>query len=503
MDDGCEYKNEGLSIVVVGASGDLAKKKTYPSLYFLYRKGFVPKRSLIVGYARSKRSDEEHREGLKEALKEHGDEKELDDFLQMNIYTPGGYGDTEAMSNTISKIEKHEADQDLEKANRLFYFAVPPNVFIDTATAIKEVGMTTKGWNRVIIEKPFGKDIESFEKMSSDISKILDEEAIFRIDHFLGKEMSQNMAILRFANSTFEPLWNNKYIDSVMITMKETFGAEGRGGYFDEYGIIRDVMQNHLLQLLCLLTMEPPSKLVGDAAEVAEYVRDEKTKLLRAMRPIRGDEVVLGQYTGNGDKLGYREDETVADDSNTPTYAAVVLRICTPRWDGVPFIMRAGKALNEGKNEMRVQFKRPPAASFMFAQDIPDNELVLRFGPTEAIYMKTNIKKPGITTDLVTSELDLTYKHRFKDDYTSLPDAYTRLILDTLRGDKSSFVRDDELREAWKVFTPLLKEIDNGQHDIIQYKYGSRGPEKADELIQSAGFRYTGTYKWDDHGYEK
>mmetsp|Transcript_40085 Transcript_40085/g.159431 ORF Transcript_40085/g.159431 Transcript_40085/m.159431 type:complete len:500 (-) Transcript_40085:791-2290(-) len=492
------FMKEALSVVVIGASGDLAKKKTYPSLFSLYTSGFLSDSNIICGYARSKMTDDEFRDKMRPFLIKHGTDEQVESFLRLCTYSAGGYDDAKAMSVAAAKLETHEAQQTSSKANRVYYFAIPPNVFTDVAAIIKEVGMSTTGWTRVIVEKPFGKDSESFEQLDRSMSAIFTEDIVYRIDHYLGKEMTQNLSSLRFANTFLEPIWNRNHISSVMITFKEDFGTQGRGGYFDQYGIIRDVMQNHLIQVLTLFAMEPPTKFVGAGSEISEHVRDEKVKVLRAFDPVRLDEVVLGQYLGNEEEPGYKEDKTVPDDSVTPTYAAVVFRINNPRWDGVPFIMRAGKALNERKTEIRIQFKRPPASTFMFETDVPANELVVRVQPGEAIYMKTNVKEPGLSNDIVTTELDLSYKKRFQDTYSQLPDAYTRLILDTLRGDKSSFVRDDELRESWKVFTPLLKSIEEKKIELIPYEYGSRGPAQADELIMRVGFKYTGTYKWHD-----
>lgn len=360
--------------------------------------------------------------------------------------------------------------------------------------------MTSKGWTRVVIEKPFGKDLTSFEELSKDVSEIFTEEEIYRIDHYLGKEMAQNLATLRFANMFVEPIWNRNYVSCVTISFKEDFGTDGRGGYFDSYGIIRDVMQNHLIQIMSLFAMEAPPQFFGNDDSVADFIRTEKVKVLRSIAPIRDDEVVLGQYIGDGKgNRGYTEDETVPDGSTTPTFATIVFRINNPRWEGVPFVMRAGKALNEKKAEIRMQLRNPPAACTLFNTTtmVAPNEFVMRLNPDEAIYMKTNVKKPGLTSEFVTTELNLSYKNRFPDNYASLPDAYTRLILDVLRGDHTSFVRDDELRESWKLFTPLLNKVDDNQFDLTKYKFGTRGPQQSDELIRRVGFRYPGTYLWD------
>jgi len=313
------------------------------------------------------------------------------------------------------------------------------------------------------------------------------EEQLYRIDHYLGKEMVQNVMGLRFANSVFEPLWNRFYIKTVQITFKEDIGTQGRGGYFDEFGIIRDVMQNHLLQMFALIAMEPPVSLS------AENVRDEKVKLLRSVPPISFNEVIIGQYgsSEDGKNISYLDDKTVPKGSITPTFATAVLHINNSRWNGVPFIMKCGKALNERKAEVRIQFH--PPASLLYASP-PPHELVLRVQPDEAVYLKMLGKKPGLADSLEQMELDLTYKDRFQ--HISLPDAYERLIYDVVRGDHNLFVRSDELEAAWKIFTPLLHHLEQNKVKPIIYPYGSRGPPSSDELIKNCGFVRTEGYTW-------
>ena len=348
---------------------------------------------------------------------------------------------------------------------------------------------------RIIVEKPFGHDTESARKLASDLAEAFDESYLYRIDHYLGKEMVQNLIVLRFSNCLFDPLWNNNYVKCVMITFKEDIGTMGRGGYFDKSGIIRDVMQNHLMQVLSLVAMEPPVKVTGQG--YSNYIRDEKVKLLKAIEPWKLENTVLGQYTSNGEEPGYLDDDTVPEGSNCPTYACIVMNIRNKRWDGVPFIMKAGKALNERKAEIRIQLKRPPGGSHMFGSDeIPHNEIVMRLQPEEAIYVKTNVKFPGLNTKIKTSELDMSYKTRFKN--AKNPDAYTRLVLDVLRGKQATFVRDDELLAAWEIATPLLKQIDEEKVQPEKYKFGTRGPESADKLIEKAGYTYDSEYQWDE-----
>ncbi|KAK7854223.1 glucose-6-phosphate 1-dehydrogenase [Quercus suber] len=389
-----------LSIVVLGASGDLAKKKTFPALFNLFRQGFLqPDEVHIFGYARTKISDDELR----------------------NRIRGGSYDSEEGFRLLDKEISEHELSKNSVEgtSRRLFYLALPPSVYPSL--------------------------------------------------------------VLRFANRFFLPLWNRDNIDNVQIVFREDFGTDGRGGYFDEYGIIRDIIQNHLLQVFCLVAMEKPVSLKP------EYIRDEKVKVLQSVLPIKDEEVVLGQYEG------YRDDPTVPDQSNTPTFATIVLRIHNERWEGVPFVLKAGKALNSRKAEIRVQFKDVPGDIFKCKRQ-GRNEFVIRLQPSEAMYMKLTVKQPGLEMSTAQSELDLSYGQRYQG--VTIPEAYERLILDTIRGDQQHFVRRDELKAAWEIFTPLLHRIDDGKMKPLPYKPGSRGPAEADELLAKAGYVQTHGYIW-------
>jgi len=345
------------------------------------------------------------------------------------------------------------------------------------------------GITRIIVEKPFGKDTQSCRELIGALKQSWTEDETFRIDHYLGKEMVKNILVLRFANVAMGAAWDRNSISNVQITFKEPFGTEGRGGYFDEFGIIRDILQNHLLQVLSILAMERPVSFA------AEDIRDEKVKLLRAIPPIERSDTLLGQYVAANGKPGYLQDDTVPPNSVCPTFAAATLWINNPRWEGVPFILKAGKALNEAKVEVRIQFK--DVASGIF-KDISRNELVMRIQPSEAIYLKMNTKLPGLYTRAMPTEMDLTYKRRFTD--TKIPEAYESLILDALKGDHSNFVRDDELDVAWKIFTPILHWIDGlsgPRPRPADYPYGSRGPKELDSFIGKYGYkRPTEQYAW-------
>jgi len=489
------FMSEALSIVVLGASGDLAKKKTYPSLYELFGHGLLPEHVVVWGYARSAKTDDEFRAQIAPFLKGHGDCSEA--FLQRCFYRQGPYGDAKAFAKLADELVISETAHG-GVGNRMYYFAIPPNVFLENAVAIKQSGVSATGWTRLIIEKPFGHDLESAKMLVDGMAEVFTEEHIYRIDHYLGKELVQNLMMLRFGNIFLEPLMNRDYVSSVTITFKENFGTQGRGGYFDNYGIIRDIMQNHLMQVLTLVAMEPPTTVSGSGVS-GRYIRDSKVSLLHCMPPVKLEDVVIGQYEGDGEgNEGYLDDPTVPEGSLCPTYASACLWIRNRRWDGVPFIMKAGKALNDRKAEIRIQFKETPALAMMFPnQEFARNELVMRIQPDEAIYLKCSMKAPGLRTTPMTSELDLSYKARYADHYN--PDAYTRLILDVLRGKEATFVRSDELMESWRIWTPLLQALDEQKVKPIPYKFGSRGPVEGDELVKRAGYVHDPTYTWKSH----
>ncbi|RLU24074.1 hypothetical protein DMN91_004283 [Ooceraea biroi] len=479
------------TFVILGASGDLAKTKIYPTLWWLFRDNLLPKPTAFVGYARSKFTREMIRKKCDPYMKVKSNETEkYEVFWKLNSYVAGSYdtrGDFELLNHEIEKYEQGKT------AHRIFYLALPPSVFEDVTVHIKAVCMAPKGWTRVIIEKPFGHDATSSQKLSDHLASLFREEQIYRIDHYLGKEMVQNLMTLRFGNRVFNPTWNRDNIASVQITFKEPFGTLGRGGYFDQYGIIRDVMQNHLLQILSLVAMEKPTSCHPDD------IRNEKVKVLRCIKELQLDQVVLGQYIGDRGKAedlaaykGYLEDPTVPSGSKTPTFALAVLKINNERWDGVPFILRCGKALNERKAEVRVQYQDVPGD--IFDGRAKRNEMVIRVQPGEALYVKMMTKSPGITFDIEETELDLTYDSRYKN--LKLPDAYERLILDVFCGSQMHFVRNDELQEAWRIFTPLLHEIEEKKIQPIPYVYGSRGPIEADDMARKNNFVYSGSYKW-------
>ncbi|KAG6476972.1 glucose-6-phosphate 1-dehydrogenase, chloroplastic-like [Zingiber officinale] len=479
------------SIIVVGASGDLAKKKIFPALFALYCEHCLPKNFTIFGYARSKMTDAELRTMVSRTLTCRIDKREncnekIEKFLKRCFYHSGQYDSEENFAELDKTLKEHEGGR---VSNRLFYLSIPPNIFIDVVKSASRSASSKNGWTRVIVEKPFGRDSESSAALTSGLKQYLDEDQIFRIDHYLGKELVENLSVLRFSNLIFEPLWSRKYIRNVQLIFSEDFGTEGRGGYFDHYGIIRDIMQNHLLQILALFAMETPASLD------AEDIRNEKVKVLRSMRPLQLENVVIGQYKGHTKggvtHLGYTDDKTVPEGSLTPTFAAAALFIDNARWDGVPFLMKAGKALHTKRAEIRVQFRHVPGnlykQNFGTDREQATNELVIRVQPDEAIYLKINNKVPGLGMRLDRSNLNLLYSSRYSKE---IPDAYERLLLDAIGGERRLFIRSDELDAAWNLFTPLLKELEEKKISPELYPYGSRGPVGAHYLASKYNVRW-------------
>ncbi|KAH1237819.1 Glucose-6-phosphate 1-dehydrogenase, chloroplastic [Glycine max] len=432
-----ECTGSNLSITVVGASGDLAKKKIFPALFALFYEDWLPKNFLVFGFARTKMTDEELRNMISKTLTCRIDTREncqdkMDQFLKRCFYHSGQYNSEDHFSELGSKLREKEGGK---LSNRLFYLSIPPNIFVDVVRCASLKASSKDGWTRVIVEKPFGRDSESSSELTKSLKQHLTEDQIF--------------------------------------------------SYFDHYGIIRDIMQNHLLQILALFAMETPVSLA------AEDIRNEKVKVLRSMRPLELENVVVGQYKGHskGGKShpAYTDDPTVPKGSLTPTFAAAALFIDNARWDGVPFLMKAGKALHT----KRVQFRHVPGNLYKrnFGTDLDKatNELVLRVQPDEAIYLKINNKVPGLGMRLDRSDLNLLFRARYPRE---IPDAYERLLLDAIEGERRLFIRSDELDAAWALFTPLLKEIENKKIAPELYPYGSRGPVGAHYLAARHNVRW-------------
>jgi glucose-6-phosphate 1-dehydrogenase len=478
-----------VSLIVIGASGDLARKKIIPALFALYCQKLLPERFQVVGFARSSLSHEKFRETITQNLTcryapgESCGEK-MEAFLSRCFYTSGNYDSAESFAHLCNEVKKIEGP---DGANRVFYMAIPPFLFLDVARSLKNAGLVSQPgeprWSRAVIEKPFGSDRESSDTLVRSLAEVFTEQQTYRIDHYLGKEVIQNLLVLRFANLIFDPIWNRTCIDNIEVSWKEDIGVEGRGGYFDEYGIIRDVMQNHLLQILALIAMEQPVTLQ------AQDIRNEKVKLLRSIPPLSIDDIALGQYSEGAWKGGkhpaYASEESVPPQSRTSTYAAAVLNVRNRRWDGVPFLLRAGKGLNARMTEIRIRFHETPGGLYRCAtQALSRNILVIRVQPDEAITFQIMNKVPGLKMNLGLSDLNLRYGSAFN---VEIPDAYECLILDVIEGVESLFIRSDELAAAWDIFTPVLHEIDRRGIRPQPYPFGSSGPVGADALAARYG----------------
>jgi len=471
-------KNLPTSIVIFGASGDLTRRKLIPSLFSLYLKGRMPKTILVFGYSSTPYTDEEFRKRLREGLakfaKYEFDESDWDAFAENLTYQTDNIRDLECYKNMDSHLSNWESGP----ANRLFYMATPPSAF---PTIIDFLGQTdqvseAEGWRRVVIEKPFGTDLRSAQQLNQQVHKVLDEDQIYRIDHYLGKETVQNILMFRFANTIFEPLWNRNFIDHVQITVSETVDVGHRAGYYDGVGVMRDMVQNHLLQLLTLVAMEPPSSFNATA------LRNEKVKVLRSVNPITPDEVpaetVRAQYEG------YCDNEGVAENSITPTYAALKLQIDNWRWKGVPFYLRSGKALADKSTQIIIQFKEPPHLMFPIpaGKPITPNMLVLYLQPDEGVHLRFEAKAPDSVAEMRSVDMEFHYDDSFGE--TAIPDAYERLLLDALQGDASLFTRADEVEAAWGLIDPILETWKAQQTPpLAAYKPGSWGPAEADVLL--------------------
>jgi glucose-6-phosphate 1-dehydrogenase len=476
---GENMKSNDLNIIILGASGDLARKKIFPALFSLFCQGFLPDQTKFFGFSRSSFTHKEFRKKITADLTCRYTPGEscagkMDEFLSKCFYQEGSY---ESCNSFLDLYSLMSVKSDVSNASRLFYYAIPPSLFAPVAKAIGDSGLVlcdSSGgvWSRTVIEKPFGRDRESSDKLTKDLSEVFVEDQIYRIDHYLGKEMVQNIQVTRFANEIFKPLWNAAHIAGVEINWSEDIGVEGRGGYFDNYGIIRDVVQNHLLQIVALIAMDEPRSLA------ANHVRNQKVRLLRSITTLTPDDVIIGQYSAgelNGKSVeAYRDDPTVADDSITPTFAKVTLEIDNERWRGVPFTIRAGKGMSKKISEIRIRF-RVSDSNLFCATGVcpPPNELIIRIQPDEGIHLNIVNKVPGIQLDFHTEKLNLSYGDIYKGDV--IPDAYESLILDVIKGEKSLFIRKDELEAAWDIFTPVLHHLEDNKIEPKEYPFGTNG----------------------------
>jgi glucose-6-phosphate 1-dehydrogenase len=498
-----ERMAEPCTMIICGATGDLTDRKLAPALYNTLLGGFLPPEFTVVGFARRELSDDAFRAHLLESINEHSRNKPAKDaiwetFARGIEYHRGDLDDPAAYAELAKRLERIDRDRGTA-GNRLFYLAVPPNLYPEIVNQLDRAGLAAsgerrasgskRGWTRVIIEKPFGWDLDSARTLNRELAEVFEEEQIYRIDHYLGKETVQNMAVFRFGNGLFEPIWNRRYIDSVQITVAETVGIEGRGEFYDQTGALRDIVQNHGLQLLTVFAMEPPVEFR------AEDLRDEKVKVLRGIKPMSPAEVaantVRGQYVSGwveGERIGsYRDAPEVKPDSDTETFVALKLSIDSWRWAGVPFYLRTGKALPSRVTEIAVQFKRAPLSLFARAgvPQIEPNVLAIRVQPDEGILLRFGAKVPGQGLQIRSVNMDFRYGASFAVDS---PDAYETLLLDAMVGDASLFTRDDEVERAWEILDPILSAWEAGEGGPLHYyAAGSWGPPAADELLERDG----------------
>ncbi len=491
-----ERTPEPCATVIFGASGDLTRRKLMPALYNLAREHLLPPGFSVVGFSRSEMGDDKFRGAMKSAVERFGneqvDEQGWRDFASGLHYLaahPARPEDYARLASTLARLD----EQRHTGGNRLFYLAVPPSAILGIAQQLQAAGLaqSSTGWARIIVEKPFGHDLESARILNRELGKVFREEQIYRIDHYLGKETVQNLMVFRFSNGIFEPIWNRRYVEQVQITAAETIGVENRAAYYEEAGALRDVVQNHVLQLLSITAMEPPVTLDADA------VRSEKVKALHSIRPIPEDAVdrlvVRGQY-GPGwvdghEVAGYRSEPGVNPQSQTETFVAMKLYLDNWRWAGVPFYLRAGKRLAKRITEIAIQFKQAPLRLFerTSPEGIEPNLLVIRIQPDEGISLRFGAKLPGPAVHVRPVNMDFRYATSFN---TASASAYERLLLDCMLGDATLFARDDAVDAAWSIVTPILRAWKKGPAAAFpDYAAGAWGPPEADQLLAGGAWR--------------
>ena len=486
---------EPCAVVVFGASGDLAHRKLLPALYNLAVGAHLPASFGLVGVSKSPFTHAEFQKDMREAVGKFSRQKPIDDEVWKDFadglrYCAGSFDDADTFQRLKAQLEELDKTRGT-RGNRLFYFATPPSTFPVLLNGLKAAGLINKPMDprstRIVIEKPFGRDLASARALNRLVLDVADEKQIFRIDHYLGKETVQNLLVFRFGNSLFEPIWNRQFVDHVEITAGEELGIESRGRYYEEAGIMRDMIQNHVLQLVCLTAMEPPVAFDADA------VRDEKIKVLRAIQTMDTPEqvarnVVLGQYTAGSiagaDVPGYQQEKDVAKGSRTPTFVSLKFNINSWRWDGVPFYLRAGKRMPKRATEIAVFFKALPHSLFGSGATQP-NVLIIRVQPQEGIALRFNAKVPGERYRPRTVSMDFRYGSTFG---ATSPEAYERLLLDAMRGDQTLFTRKDEVEAAWKIAGNILKVTESPESPApFAYEAGTWGPPEADQLLDQDG----------------
>ena len=485
-------------LVLFGATGDLAHRKVIPAMYHLWRTNLLPHEFVLLAIGRREYSDDSFRAEIRASLEQFSrvlplDEAAWSSFSSHIRYQRLDFGDPSGFDALATRLDELDTECGT-RGNHVFYLATQPSQFAEIVAQLGRVGLDHErhdgGWRRVVIEKPFGHDLDSAKKLNREVGKVFRESQVYRIDHYLGKETVRNLLVFRFGNGIFEPLWNRRYVDHVQITVAESIGIENRGAFYEETGASRDVLQNHLLQLVCLVAMEPPATFEADA------LRDEKVKVLRALGTKPADpstEVVRGQY-GPGwvaatPVKGYRQEPDVDPESETETFVAARLTIDDWRWSGVPFYVRTGKRLPKRATEIAIQYREVPHRLFRDAHTDPDpNLLAIRIQPDEGIMLRFGAKVPGLGMAIRPVTMDFTYGSAFSVDS---PDAYETLILDCLQGDASLFTRADEVEEAWSIVDPIVEAWANSPPpDFPNYDAGTWGPEAADELLAREGRRW-------------
>ena len=487
------HRSDPCALVILGATGDLTRRKLVPAVWQLYRQGRLANGFVLIGVARSERTSEQFRDAMSRSLEEFAgvaaseDTESVGRFLQSLHYVQGELDDADTYRRLGELLRRPDIEGGTQ-SNHCFYCSVPPQVYRNIVDQLGAAGLNREGgagggWVRIIVEKPFGHDLTSARELNQHIHKVFDESQIYRIDHYLGKETVQNILVFRLANSMFEPLWNRRYVDHVQITAAETVGVEHRAEYYDRSGALRDMIQNHLLQVLSVIAMEPPS------AFDSESVRVEKLKVLKAMRPISKDQVdrvaVRAQYTeGQVDgatRIGYLEEDGVAANSRTESFAALEFTIDNWRWQGVPFYVRTGKRMATRASAVTLQCKQPPHLIFQDSEGVNPSRLTVRLQPEEGIALSFSGKIPGQDVELGTVEMDFCYADAFGGRH---PEAYETLLLDCLEGDATLFASADWIEQSWELLMPVLEAWGDGSaSEPTSYPAGSWGPSEADQLF--------------------
>jgi len=487
----CDIPLEDISInpftmVIFGGAGDLSKRKLLPTLFQIYNRGKLPEGFNIIAFGRQQLDSIGYRKIISESIREFSSDpvntEELEEFLKNLWFHKGSFEDKLSFSSLKQELEKTEHNG----KEIIYYLSVPGKLYPTIVDMIHQHDLNFDKNIKIIIEKPFGTSLKTAHILSKTLKKVFDENQIFRMDHYLGKETVQNIMFFRFANSIYEHIWNSQHIDSIQITVAEDLGVEYRGRFYEQTGVIRDIIQNHMMQLIALVAMEPPVSIEADS------IRDEKVKVFKSIRKIEYDEVenvsLIGQYGRKGEIKGYREEENVSSESNIPTFFAGKFFIDNWRWAGVPFYVRSGKRLKNKKTEIAIQFKQPPLKLFpKSCKPLEPNSLILALQPHEAIKFNFGVKYPESNNMLYPVSMDFCYDNYFKSKIIS---PYERLLFDCLRGDQMLFVREDGVEQMWKIIDPIIEKYEKDTNDIYIYSAGSWGGEKADKFIEKDGRKW-------------